>query len=41
VAQKSPAELIAMIRAGEFIQQLHLGTLLLAELQNFLTLPRG
>jgi 8-oxo-dGTP pyrophosphatase MutT (NUDIX family) len=40
VALKSPAELAAMIAAGEFIQQLHLGALLLAELQGFLTLPR-
>ena len=40
VALKSPAELVAMIKAGEFIQQLHLGALMLAELQNFLTLPR-
>jgi ADP-ribose pyrophosphatase len=39
-ALKSPAELVAMIEAGEFIQQLHLGALLLAELQGFLTLPR-
>ena len=34
VALKSPAELVAMIKAGEFVQQLHLGTLMLAELQN-------
>ena len=40
VALKSPAELVAMIRAGEFIQQLHLGALMLAELRNLLTLPR-
>ena len=40
VALKSPAELVAMIKAGEFAQQLHLGTLMLAELQNFLKLPR-
>jgi ADP-ribose pyrophosphatase len=39
VTLKSPAELAAMIKAGEFVQQLHLGTLLLAELQNFLKLP--
>ena len=41
VAQKSPVELVEMIQVGEFIQQLHLGTLMLAELQNFLILPRG
>jgi 8-oxo-dGTP pyrophosphatase MutT (NUDIX family) len=39
VALKSPAELAAMIKSGEFIQQLHLGALMLAELRNFLTLP--
>ena len=36
----TPAELAALIAAGEFVQQLHLGALLLAELQSFLTLPR-
>ncbi len=40
VALKSPAELATMIEAGEFIQQLHLGALMLAELRGFLTLPR-
>ena len=40
VAEKSPAELAAMIRSGEFIQQLHLGTLMLAELRSLLILPR-
>jgi len=40
VAEKSPAELVAMVKAGEFIQQLHLGTLMLAELRKFLILPR-
>jgi 8-oxo-dGTP pyrophosphatase MutT (NUDIX family) len=34
----TPAELIAMIKAGEFIQQVHLGALLLAELRSFITL---
>ena len=29
-----------MIEAGEFIQQLHLGALMLAELRGFLKLPR-
>ena len=36
----SLAELAQMIRAGEFISQLHLGALLLAELHGFVTLPR-
>jgi ADP-ribose pyrophosphatase YjhB (NUDIX family) len=40
VALKSPAELVAMIKASEFAQQLHLGVLMLAELRNFLKLPR-
>ena len=34
------AELVRMIKAGEFIQQLHLGALLLAELRGFIKLPR-
>jgi 8-oxo-dGTP pyrophosphatase MutT (NUDIX family) len=40
VALKSPAELAAMIKSGEFVQQLHLGALMLAELRSLLTLPR-
>jgi len=40
IALKTPAELVAMIKAGEFVQQLHLGALMLAELKGFLTLPR-
>jgi ADP-ribose pyrophosphatase len=36
----SPAELTRMIKDGEFISQLHLGALLLAELHGFLKLPR-
>jgi 8-oxo-dGTP pyrophosphatase MutT (NUDIX family) len=40
VALKSPAELAAMIKANEFVHHLHLGTLMLAELRQFLTLPR-
>jgi ADP-ribose pyrophosphatase len=40
VALKSPAALAAMIKAGEFVQQLQLGALMLAELRGFLTLPR-
>jgi ADP-ribose pyrophosphatase YjhB (NUDIX family) len=39
VALKSPAELVAMIKAGEFVQQMHLGTLMLAGLRGFLKLP--
>ncbi len=34
----SPFELIRMIKSGEFIQQLHLGALLLAELRSFIVL---
>ena len=40
VAVKTPAELVAMIRSGEFVQQLHLGALMLAELKGLLALPR-
>jgi 8-oxo-dGTP pyrophosphatase MutT (NUDIX family) len=40
VAAKSPAELVALINAGEFAQQLHLGALLLAELRGLVQLPR-
>jgi hypothetical protein len=29
-----------MIKADEFVQQLHLGTLMMAELKGFLKLPR-
>jgi len=35
-----PAELARMIRNGEFVSQLHIGALLLAELHGFLVLPR-
>jgi ADP-ribose pyrophosphatase len=34
----TPAELVSMIVAGDFVQQLHLGALLLAELNSFLKL---
>jgi ADP-ribose pyrophosphatase len=34
----TPAELIAMIKSGEFIQQVHLGALLLAQLRSFISL---
>jgi 8-oxo-dGTP pyrophosphatase MutT (NUDIX family) len=40
VALKSPAELSTLIKSGGFVQQLHLGALLLAELGSFLTLPK-
>jgi ADP-ribose pyrophosphatase len=36
----TPAQLVRMIRRGEFVSQLHLGALLLAELHGFLALPR-
>jgi len=40
VALKTPAELSSLIKSGGFIQQLHLGALLLAELGSFVTLPK-
>jgi 8-oxo-dGTP pyrophosphatase MutT (NUDIX family) len=40
VELKTPAELAAMIKSGEFVQQLHLGALMLAELRGLLTLPK-
>ncbi|MEA2981832.1 MAG: hypothetical protein QOF09_3655 [Alphaproteobacteria bacterium] len=40
VALKSPAELAVLIKSGAFVQQLHLGALLLAELRALLTLPK-
>jgi ADP-ribose pyrophosphatase len=39
VALKTPAELAAMIKADEFVQQLHLGTLMMAGLKGFVKLP--
>jgi len=39
VAAKSTTELVALINAGEFVQQLHLGALLLAELHGLIRLP--
>jgi ADP-ribose pyrophosphatase len=36
----SPAEIVRMIRSGEFVAQLHVGALLLAELHGFITLPK-
>src|SRR5437763_16815444 len=40
VALKSPAELMELIKSGGFVQQMHLGALLLADMRSFLTLPR-
>jgi ADP-ribose pyrophosphatase len=40
VTAMTPSELVALIKAGEFIQQLHLGALMLAELRKLLQLPR-
>jgi ADP-ribose pyrophosphatase len=34
----SASELVAMIKSGEFVSQLHLGALLLAELRSFISL---
>jgi len=39
VALKTPSDLVVMIKADKFVQQLHLGTLMMAELKGFLTLP--
>jgi ADP-ribose diphosphatase len=36
----SPTELARLIKRGEFVSQLHIGALLLAELNGFITLPR-
>ena len=37
----SPAEVARLITSGNFVSQLHLGALLLAELRGFLVLPRA
>jgi ADP-ribose pyrophosphatase len=37
----TPAEIVRMIRRGEFLSQNHIGALLIAELHGFLTLPRN
>ena len=34
----TPSELVSMIKSGEFIQQMHLGALLLAELRSYIVL---
>jgi ADP-ribose pyrophosphatase len=36
----SPAEIVRLIKTGVFLSQLHIGALLLAELNGFLALPR-
>jgi ADP-ribose pyrophosphatase len=36
----SPAEIVRLIRRGDFVSQMHIGALLLAELHGFITLPR-
>jgi ADP-ribose pyrophosphatase len=36
----SPADLLRLIMRGEFVSQLHIGALLLAELHGFIALPR-
>jgi ADP-ribose pyrophosphatase len=36
----SPAEVARLITKGDFVSQLHIGSLLLAELRGFLSLPR-
>jgi len=41
VALKTPAELAAMIKADEFVQQLHLGALMLAELRSLAGEAKG
>jgi ADP-ribose pyrophosphatase len=37
----SPASIVRLIKTGDFVSQLHIGTLLLAELHGFLRLPRN
>ena len=37
----TPAEIVRMIKRGVFLSQLHIGALLLAELNGFLALPRN
>jgi ADP-ribose pyrophosphatase len=34
----TPSELVSMIKSGEFIQQMHLGALMLAELRSYIVL---
>ena len=37
----SPAEMVGLIMSGDFVSQLNLGALMLAELHGYLTLPRA
>jgi hypothetical protein len=37
----SPAELVRLIRHGDFVSQMHIGALLLADLHGFIALPRS
>ena len=37
----SPAELVRLIRRGDFVSQMHIGALLLADLHGFIDLPRS
>ena len=39
-ALKTPGELAMLIKSGGFVQQLHLGSLLLADMRGLLTLPK-
>ena len=36
----SPAEIVRLIRRGDFVSQMHVGALLLADLHGFIALPR-
>jgi hypothetical protein len=40
VTLMSPEEIVGLIRRGDFVSQLCIGTLMLAELHGFLVLPR-
>ena len=40
VALMTPQEVADMIRRGEFVQQMHIGTLMLAALHGYIALPR-
>jgi ADP-ribose pyrophosphatase len=40
VTAMTPTELVALINSGEFIQQMHLGALLLTQLHGLMQLPR-
>jgi hypothetical protein len=40
VTLMSPADIVGLIMAGDFVSQLNIGALMLAELHGFLALPR-